>query len=194
MPTLDALFDKVRAWGATTVRFNIETKIDPRQPGQSAGPEAFVDALLAVLRRQRVEARVSVQSFDWRTLRLLQQRAPQIPTVALTAQQSWLDNIGDPQWTAGARLAEHGGSVPRLVKAAGAAVWSPHFADLSPAALQEAHALGLKVLPWTVNDPAQIERLLDWGVDGLISDYPDRVRAAMARRAMALPPRVDVAD
>jgi glycerophosphoryl diester phosphodiesterase len=45
-----------------------------------------------------------------------------------------------------------------------------------------------------VNDPAQIERLLDWGVDGLISDYPDRVRAAMARRAMALPPRVDVAD
>jgi glycerophosphoryl diester phosphodiesterase len=194
IPTLDALFEQARRWGAGAVRFNIEPKTDPRDPGSTAEPEAFARALLAALRRYRMEERVSVQSFDWRTLRLLQQRAPQIPTVALTAQQSWLDNIGDPQWTAGARLAEHGGSVPRLVKAAGAAVWSPHFADLSPAALQEAHALGLKVLPWTVNDPAQIERLLDWGVDGLISDYPDRVRAAMARRAMALPPRVDVAD
>jgi glycerophosphoryl diester phosphodiesterase len=194
MPTLEMLFDRVRAWGATAVRFNIETKIDPRLPGQSAGPEAFVDALLAALRQHRMEARVSVQSFDWRTLRLLQERAPQIPTVALTAQQSWLDNVGDARWTAGLRLAEHGGSVPRLVKAAGAGTWSPHFADLTQAALQEAHALGLKVVAWTVNDPPHIERMMDWGVDGLISDYPDRVRAAMARRGLAMPPRVDVAD
>jgi glycerophosphoryl diester phosphodiesterase len=65
--------------------------------------------------------------------------------------------------------------------------WSPFHGDLTEAALAEAHALGLKVIPWTVNDPAQMERLIAWGVDGLISDYPDRLRAALARRAVALP-------
>ncbi len=194
IPTLDALFEQTRRWGANDVRFNIETKIDPRQPGLSPEPEAFVRALLASVRRHGMESRVSLQSFDWRTLRQMQALAPHIPTVALTAQQSWLDNVGDTRWTAGLSLADHGGSVPRLVKAAGAAAWSPHFADLTHAALQEAHALGLKVLPWTVNEPALIDRLLDWGVDGLISDYPDRVRAAMAQRGMPLPAPLRLAE
>jgi glycerophosphoryl diester phosphodiesterase len=194
IPTLDELFEQTKAWGANAVRFNIETKIDPRHPGLSPEPEAFVRALLAALRRHGMESRVSLQSFDWRTLRQMQALAPHIPTVALTAQQSWLDNIGDALWTAGLSLAAYGGSVPRLVKASGAAAWSPHVADLTQAALQEAHALGLTVVVWTVNDLAQIERLLDWGVDGLISDYPDRVRTAMARRGMSLPSAVAIAE
>ena len=73
-----------------------------------------------------------------------------------------------------------------MVKALGAAVWSPFHGDLTEPLLAEARALGLRVVPWTVNEPALIERLLDWRVDGLISDYPDRVRAAMARRGMPL--------
>jgi glycerophosphoryl diester phosphodiesterase len=192
IPTLDTLFEQTRRWGADAVRFNIEPKTDPRHVGLSAEPEAFVRAPLATLRHHGMEARVSVQSFDWRVLRALQALAPQIPTVALTARQSWLDNVGDARWTAGLRLDEHGGSVPRLVRALGATSWSPHFADLTPAALREAHALGLKVVVWTVNDPVQIERLLDWGVDGLISDYPDRVREVMAGRGMPLPPGLPI--
>jgi glycerophosphoryl diester phosphodiesterase len=194
IPTLDALFEQMARWGAKGTRFNIETKLDPLQPELSAPPEAFVQALLAVLRRHDMQARVSVQSFDWRSLKITQRLAPEIPTVALTAQQSWLDNVSDARWTAGLKLAEHGASVPRLVKASGAAVWSPFFGDLSQAALQEAHALDLQVVAWTVNEPAQIERLLDWGVDGLISDYPERVRRAMAKRGMALPAALDIAD
>lgn len=194
IPTLDALFEQVKRWGAKGTRFNLETKLDPLQPELSAPPEAFVQTLLAVLRRQDMQARVSVQSFDWRSLKIVQRLAPHIPTVALTAQQSWLDNLSDARWTAGLKLAEYGGSVPRLVKASGAAVWSPYFGDLSQAALQEAHALGLQVVAWTVNEPVQIERLLDWGVDGLISDYPDRVRTAMTKRGMALPAALDIVD
>ncbi len=96
------------------------------------------------------------------------------------------------RWTAGLRLADHGGSVPRLVQAVGARAWSPSHRNLSEASLKEAHALGLAVLPWTVNEPADIERMLGWGVDGLISDHPDRVRDAMARRGMPLPATVPV--
>lgn len=84
------------------------------------------------------------------------------------------------------RLADHG-SLPRMVKAAGGHVWSPNFNDLTPELLREAQGLGLKVIPWTVNEPADIARILGLPVDGLISDYPDRVRAEMARRNMPLP-------
>lgn len=188
MPTLAALFDEVNKRGAHGVRFNVETKLNPNTPELTPAAEPFAKAVLDVVQRHGMAARVTIQSFDWRTLAAVQRLAPAIPTVALSARQNFLDNITDGRWTAGHMLAAHGGSLPRMVKAAGAGIWSPFHGDLDEAQLAETRALGLKVVPWTVNDPAIIERLLDWRVDGLITDYPDRVRAAMGRRGMALPP------
>jgi len=73
------------------------------------------------------------------------------------------------------------------VKAAGGDIWAPYFGDLDSAKLAEAKALGVRVIPWTVNDPAQIAKLLEMRVDGIISDRPDRVREEMKRRGMELP-------
>jgi glycerophosphoryl diester phosphodiesterase len=189
IPTLAALFEMVRAAGNTRVRFNIETKLTPLEPGLAPGPEAFAAAVLAVVESHGLRDRVSVQSFDWRTLQAVQRLAPGVATVALTARQPFLDNVGDARWTAGLRLADHGGSVPRLVKALGAGCWSPFHGDLDEASLAEARALGLTVVPWTVNEPAQMERLVKWGVDGLITDHPDRLRAVLSRLGKPLPPR-----
>lgn len=188
LATLSALFDEVARRGATTVRFNIETKLNPNTPELTPEAEPFAKALLEVVRRHGMAPRVTIQSFDWRTLAAVQRLAPAIPTVALSAQQNFLDNIADGRWTAGHTLAANGGSVPRMVKAVGASIWSPFHGDLTEALLGEARALGLKVVPWTVNDAAIIDRLIDWRVDGLITDYPDRVRAALAKRGMPLPP------
>lgn len=185
VPTLDALFELVKARGDTRVRFNIETKLSPRHPAETAPPEAMVTALLAAIDRHGMAARVSVQSFDWRTLRLVQKQAPAIPTVALSSRNTTLDDGGSGGWTAGLVLAEHGGSMPRMARAAGAVVWAPNQNDLTPALLAEARALGLKVIPWTVNAPEAIERFIDWQVDGLISDHPERVLQALARRGIA---------
>jgi glycerophosphoryl diester phosphodiesterase len=187
IPTLAALFQKVKALGADHVRFNIEIKQTPLEPGLTPEPEAFAKAVLAVVREHGMVKRVAVQGFDWRSLQAMRTLAPEIPIVALTVRQSFLDNLTDPRWTAGLTLADHGGSVPRLVKALGAAVWSPFHLELDAASLAEAKALGLKVIPWTVNEPAQIESLLGLGVDGIITDHPERVREAMARRRMPLP-------
>lgn len=187
IPTLDELFERVREWGASAVRFNIETKLTPTAPELAPPAEVFARAVVETVRRHGLAARTTVQSFDWRTLREVQRLAPEIETVALTVRQSWLDNLSDARWTAGLALAAQGGSVPRLVHAAGARVWSPFHAELDAAALREARALGLRVVPWTVNDPAAIERMLDLGVDGLITDHPERVREAMARRGLPLP-------
>ena len=194
IPTLDELFTLVEQRADTQVRFNIETKISPLQPDWTPEPQAFVEALLAVIRRHGMEQRVTLQSFDWRTLKVAQQLAPYVPRVHLSSQQSAGNNVADPRWTDGLRLADHG-SVPRLVKAAGGTVWSPHFGDVTAESVKEAQMLGLPVVVWTVNEPAQIEAMLALGVDGIISDRPDRVRVAMAARGMVLPePAIPPAD
>jgi glycerophosphoryl diester phosphodiesterase len=197
IPRLADLFAMVRKAGDRTVRFNIETKVSPLAPSDTLAPEPFARRVIEEIRRGGMEQRSTLQSFDWRTLRVAQAEAREIPTVYLTAQQKFLDNVctgagaGSPEvkpsecgpspWTAGFQLREHG-SVPRMVKAAGGAIWSPFYRDVDRARIDEAHALGLKVVVWTVNDPAQIERMLDLGVDGLISDRPDVVRKILRSR------------
>ena len=146
--------------------------------------------LIAVARAHGVAERTTIQSFDWRTLKIVQAEAPEIATAYLTIQQHGEDNIragaGGSPWTAGMRYREHG-SVPRMVKAAGGSIWSPYHGDLTAASLAEAHQLDLKVIPWTVNDVAEMDRLIDMGVDGIISDYPDRLREAARAKGFALP-------
>jgi len=191
LPTLVELFALVKKSGNSAVRFALETKLTPGAPGDTLPPEAFARALIAAIREAGLAARCTILSFDWRTLQVVQREAPEIGTVYLTAQQRWLDNIGagsgaPSPWTAGFKYSEHG-SVPKMIRAAGGKVWSAHFADLDAAKVAEAHALGLQVLAWTVNEPAQMERMLDIGVDGLISDRADRVREVMQKRGMPLP-------
>ncbi len=186
VPTLAALFARVRALGADHVRFNIETKLNPERPDDTATPEAFVAAILRAVRQAGMQGRVTMQSFDWRTLALVQKQAPGLPTAYLSFRSPKTDTVQSPLWTAGLRRADYP-SVPDMVKAAGGTLWSPNFASLNTSALAQAHTLGLKVIPWTVNETADMQRLLDWGVDGIITDYPDRLRQVMAQRKMALP-------
>ena len=192
IPALDSLFDLSRHAGHPGVRFNIETKISPLAPADTLPPEAFARALIGAVRAAGMQERVTVQSFDWRTLATVQHEAPEIGTVYLSAQRDRLDNIGAGQaagspWTAGVQYSDHG-SVPRMVKAAGGRVWSPHFGDLTRDLIAEAKSLGLKVVAWTVNDRAEMERLIEWNVDGIITDYPDLLRDVLKAHRMPLPP------
>jgi len=197
IPRLADLYALVRSSGNDAVRFNIETKLSPLAPGQTAAPEAFARALVAAVRAAGMAQRTAIQSFDWRTLAIVQREAPEIPTVYLTAQQGFLDNIqaaaGASPWTAGRHVSEFGGSIPRLVKAMGGAVWSPYYGEATRENVREAQGLGLKVVVWTVNEPADLRRMIELGVDGIISDYPDRLRAAAAAAGIALPRATPVA-
>lgn len=186
VPTLAAVFARVKALGADEVGFNIETKVFPTRPDETLAPEPFVRALLAVVRDAGMVGRVTIQSFDWRTLQLVQRLEPAIRTVYLTIRGRDEDTLEGGTWTGGLLLKDFP-SVAHMVNAAGGAIWSPAYRNLSAEAVKGAHALGLKVVPWTVNDPADVVRLIDWGVDGIITDYPDRVRDVMRRRGLALP-------
>lgn len=192
VPTLAELAALVSRSGNSAVRFNVETKLSPLAPDETLDPEAFAAALVATLRETGLAPRAAIQSFDWRTLKVVQRIAPEIPTVCLTFQRGQGDNIrvgqpGPSPWLAGLDVDEFGGSVPRLAGAAGCKVWSPFFRDLTPAALAEARLLGLQTIVWTVNDPADMAAMLDQGVDGIITDYPDRLRALLPSRSLPLP-------
>jgi glycerophosphoryl diester phosphodiesterase len=197
IPKLSDVFDLVKRAGANHIRFNIETKLTPTSGADTPAPETFAKALADLLATDDLAARVTVQSFDWRTLAAMQRIAPHIERACLTIEDEGEDNIargrpGPSAWTAGLDVDDFGGSVPRLVQAAGCAVWSPYFRNVSAAALAEAKSLGLRTIPWTVNDPADMQRLIGLGVEGLISDYPDRLRAAMQSKNIPLPPPVTV--
>jgi glycerophosphoryl diester phosphodiesterase len=191
MPTLAQVFALARRAGNNEVRFNIEIKTSPKRPGDTLAPEDFAKTLLALIDREGMRSRVIIQSFDWRALKAVQALAPSIPTSYLSSQQRSLDNIaagnpGGSAWTAGIQFSAQG-SVPKMVKAAGGAIWSPYYRELSPELVNEAHALGLQVIPWTVDKTADMARLIDWGVDGLITDRPDILRDVMAEKKLPLP-------
>lgn len=137
-------------------RYNIETKISPEHPDETLAPEPFARALIAEIRKAGAAQRTTIQSFDFRTLKIVEREAPEIATVYLTQGKA---------------------SVPAKVREAGARVWSPDFRDLNPASVAAARQLGLRIVCWTVNEPADIASAIALGVDGIISDYPDRVIA-----------------
>jgi glycerophosphoryl diester phosphodiesterase len=191
IPRLADLFALVKKAGNEQVRFNIETKISPLARDEAPDPETFAKILVEVIRQAGMTTRVAIQSFDWRTLQVVQRIAPDIPTVYLSAQQRFLDTIladkpGGSPWTAGVQYKDHG-SVAKMIKAAGGKIWSPYFGDVTEGKLKEAHDLGLSVIVWTVNEPAQITKMLESGVDGIITDRPDIARGLMAKRGMVLP-------
>lgn len=184
-PTIEEFF----ALAGPDVRFNIEIKTNPNKPDFTVDPERFAELAVAAIRKGKAGARSTIQSFDWRGLLAARRLAPEIATGCLSIESNNFDTVGraaaqPSPWLAGLDLKAHGGSVPRLAKAAGCAVWSPFWRNVTAENVKEAQALGLKVVPWTVNNPTDMAQLIDLGVDGLITDYPDRARPVLAAKGL----------
>jgi glycerophosphoryl diester phosphodiesterase len=155
-------------------RFTIEVKTDPRHPDWTAPPEVLADATLAVADRAGAAGRVMLESFDWRVQRHVRRTRPEIRLAWLTCAETvresalWWDGISDVD------------SIPDCVAAEGGPVWAPDHSDLTADQVNRARTLGLSVLPWTVNRPEDMRRLIGWGVAGLISDRPDLALSVVA--------------
>ena len=191
VPTLAELFDLAKSSGKAP-RFNIETKLSPAKPDEAPDPETFARVVVEAVRAAEQSSRTTIQSFDWRTLIAARKLAPDIETVCLTAASTLKDDMANGErrpspWLAGLDPAAYAGSVPRLVKAAGCGIWSPRFVELTADLVAEAHVLGLKVVPWTINTPADMARIIDMKVDGLITDYLDRACGVLASKGIVLP-------
>ena len=151
---------------AATIRFNVETKRRPDDPatigdgfdGITPGP--FELALVDLISRFGLEDRVIAQSFDHRSLWAVHSIAPDLSLAALTP-----DRFTDLETLAGN----------------GASIWSPRYTSLRSQDIEDAHRLGLEVIPWTVNDPADFADMISMDVDGIITDRPDLLLAHLGR-------------
>ncbi|MGW3545393.1 glycerophosphodiester phosphodiesterase family protein [Nocardia niigatensis] len=200
--TLPELFDVVKSHPGAfdAVRYNIETKIEAAHPDQSATPREFVDVILGAVERAGALGKIEIQSFDWSSLPLVQAQNSAIPTVALYDETTFAPNS---PWLGPIRYEEHAGNPLDAIKALGANIASPAYVDpwnadakvgdkyfkLTTTAeyVRAAHGMGIKVIPWTVNDKATIGLVLDQGVDGIITDYPNRARDVLQERGYPLP-------
>lgn len=168
-----------------TMRFNSEIKTFPDRPELTAPPERMVEAVLSAAAEAGATARLVIQSFDWRNQRHAARLAPGVARAWLTSAATTREAA---RWWGGPTPGDFGGSIPRAVAAEGGGIWAPEWRTLDAALIAEAHALGLRVVPWTVNARAEMARLIRAGVDGLITDRPDRARAAMVAAGLPLPP------
>ncbi|HZE14757.1 MAG TPA: glycerophosphodiester phosphodiesterase family protein, partial [Mycobacterium sp.] len=181
LPEVFTLTDLYRA----DVRYNVETKVQANHPGVTASPQEFVDVILAAVRSAGKADRVEIQSFDWRTLLMVRQAEPSIPLVALWNEQTWV--AGSP-WLAGVNPAVVGDPMIGAMMA-GASILSPRYTLVAGKPfVDHAHSLGLKVLPWTINDAEVMRQQIADGVDGIITDYPAMLRGVLADLGMPLPP------
>ncbi|MEV0660455.1 glycerophosphodiester phosphodiesterase family protein [Actinomadura luteofluorescens] len=203
MVELRDVLDLVRRYRAKQVKLNIETKVEAGAPEQTAPRELFVRRVFEEIRASGIERQVTIQSFDWGALERMHRLAPGWPLVALTNYDFLqVGRPGASPWLGGLDVDDYGGDFVRAAAAVrGVTALSPNYGfpqsgkvgdpgfrfypDRSM--VSRAHARGLKVIPWTCDDPATVEALMDMGVDGVITNYPDRVRQIMADRGMRLP-------
>ncbi|MGH8131704.1 MAG: glycerophosphodiester phosphodiesterase family protein, partial [Steroidobacteraceae bacterium] len=194
IPRLADVLTLIRARGRGRVRVALEIKTFPQQPDLTLAPEPFAQLVQTDVQRTGTAGLVEILAFDWRVLSAAQRLMPQVPTVALTEEQPGEDTVrvgsrpASP-WLGGLDPVRFDGSVTRLVKATGACAWGPDYLDLDAQRVEQAHALNLRVVPWTVNEPADMERLLAFNVDGMITDRPDVLRALLEERGRPVPPR-----
>lgn len=164
---------------ALQTRFTVELKTIATQPQWTIAPQAMAEAVARVADQAGAASRIIVQSFDWRGPRHLRRLRPDLIYAWLTSEKT----VADARlWWDGPSPDDFAGSVPRAVAAEGGSIWSPAFAGVTADLVAEAQSLGLMVIPWTVNRPADMRRLIGWGVDGLITDRPDIGRRVLGER------------
>ena len=161
IPTLDKVLDLSKG---NKVQFNIETKSFPDHPELTPTPDVFSKMLLAVIRKHELDSRVIVQSFDFRTLRAMKRMAPSIRLAAL--------------WEGASR------PFVDIAREGEADIISPQFELVTPQQVKASHAAKLEVVPWTANTPQDWQKLIDAGVDAIISDDPAALIAYLKQKGL----------
>jgi glycerophosphoryl diester phosphodiesterase len=175
MPTLGAVLGLVNAYEAEGVRLHVELKSDPTRPQLTADPGMFTEMVVEELDRHDRLGNAAILSFDWRVITHAARLAPGTRRFALIEPDTlhWNDGVGD--------------DVPAAAREVGATTLSPEHVMVDETLMARAAAAGLDVVVWTVNETGLAGRMLDLGVAGIVTDYPDRMRALWRERGLELP-------
>jgi glycerophosphoryl diester phosphodiesterase len=203
MIELSDVFELVESYKAKQLMLNIETKVEAGAPQETAPRPLFVRRVWEEIRDAGMSDQVTIQSFDWGALMAMHTLAPDLPLVALT-NRDFLQ-VGQPgasPWLGGIDADDFGGDfvaaaasidgVTALSPVQGfpqnGRISDPGFVPYPDRQMvDDAHRRGLKLIPWTIDDPGTMDYFIDLGVDGIITDYPNRLREVMAQNDMPLP-------
>lgn len=199
MPTLQSVVDYVNKLTDKQVNFQIEIKNDPLHPNWTVSPKEFALKVNDFLVKNNLVNHAEIQSFDWQPLYELHKLNPHVKLAFLLGYDD-IERMNNSdaklagQWSGGKLLKNYNNSLPQMVKALGGSCYEPEDISLTKEDLDEAHRLGLKVVVWTwpehagkAFDPVVIARLIDWGVDGIITDDPATLNSMLAARGLAVP-------
>jgi glycerophosphoryl diester phosphodiesterase len=159
---------------------NLEIKSTPIEKNLTPEPDEMVKIIIDEVSRSNLEDRIIYSSFDWRVLREIKDRDSKIPRAYLTSgargkiydKSPWLDFTP----------LHNGVELPELIKALGGSAWHPNYKDVNKEIVQISHDKGLPVNVWTVNRESDMLRMIDYGVDGIMTDYPLKLKELCERK------------
>ena len=159
---------------------NLEIKSTPIEKNLTPEPDEMVKIIIDEVSRSNLEDRIIYSSFDWRVLREIKERDSKIPRAYLTSgargkiydKSPWLDFTP----------LHNGVELPELIKALGGSAWHPNYKDVNKELVQISHDKGLPVNVWTVNRESDMLRMIDYGVDGIMTDYPLKLKELCERK------------
>ena len=151
---IDSVQKEIKLKGKKQLFYNIETKCDVAGDNVvNPTPAVFVKLLINVIDQKKITPYVVIQSFDKRTIQIINEQYPKVKTSFLVDnKKTYEENIADL------------GYKPFIL--------SPNYKMVTAELVKKAHADGVKIVPWTANTPEEITRLKALKVDGIISDYP----------------------
>ena len=185
VPTLGDLLGMALTPQGAEMLFLLEMKSDPEFAGDTRAAEVLVSEAVNAVRARGLEQRTVLHSFDWNLLEVCGRIAPEMPRSFLTKLPKNAGELGEASSRSVAPdFANLGMPVPEAVAAAGGQMWCPFYADVTPESVAQAHELGLLVSTWTVNDVDDMHRVIDAGVDGIVTDYPGRAQRVLLERGL----------
>ena len=207
IPSLRQMFELVRDSGNEEIRMSIEAKAYPdpalgTRYGKNPDYDKLLEEFLSLVNEFGFRDRVILQSFDWLVLVKMKELDPGIRTIALYSEQPswgvpegttlWLDRDEPSPWLGGIDIRDFDGDPVRAAHSLGIDDVSPYFKEITKELTDEAHELGMRVVPWTVSFTDDFETMYEMGVDGIITDRPWVLREFLEGKGEKLPPVRDV--
>lgn len=153
--TIDSVENYVKRYRLSKPDYSIETKLIPKGDDEfQPDPATYIELIMAIVKKKKIEKRVIIQSFDIRTLQYLHEKYPKIRTSLLIDEKEDFEN----------NIKELGFSPT---------IYSPYSILVGKTLVDKCHALGIRVIPWTINSTKDITYFMNLGVDGIITDYPN---------------------
>ena len=179
IPKVSELLDLTSKNKVLDLVINLEIKSTPVQENLTPSPEEMVKIVLEEVNKSNLTDKIIYSSFDWRVLREIKNYNPEIPRAYLSFEQQGSGSFGNiydqSPWMDFTPL-HNNVDLPKLIKALGGQAWHPFYRNINEKIVETSHNENLPVNVWTVNEEEDMLRMIDIGVDGIMTDYPVQLK------------------